>query len=63
MAPTHPRAQLRRLVSDESGATSVEYALIAVIVSVGIILALQAFANAENELFEYIREKVITAIS
>ncbi|MCK6502719.1 Flp family type IVb pilin [Myxococcota bacterium] len=63
MARPSPASTLKRLAHDESGATSIEYALIAILVSVGIILALQAFANAENELFEYIRTKVVEAIS
>lgn len=63
MARPSPTSLLSRLARDESAATSIEYALIAIIISVGIILALQAFANAEAELFQYIREKVVTAIS
>lgn len=52
----------QRLVDDESAATAIEYALIGIIVSVGIIVALQAFAESEAELFAFIRATVVTAI-
>jgi pilus assembly protein Flp/PilA len=40
-----------RFVKDESGATAIEYALIAAIVGVGIILALQQMRNQINTTF------------
>lgn len=53
----------RRLVADESGATAVEYGLIAMVVSVGIIASLVAWAEAANGLFTYIDEQVTGALA
>lgn len=40
-----------RFVKDESGATAIEYGLIAAIVGVGIITGLQALSGGLNTLF------------
>jgi len=40
-----------RFVKDESGATAIEYGLIAAIVGIGIIVGLQNLANGLNGLF------------
>ena len=40
-----------RFVSDESGATAIEYGLIAAIVGVGIIASLQTLKSALNTTF------------
>ncbi len=53
---------LGRLLDDESGATAIEYGLIAMVVSVGIIASLIAWADAANGLFAYIDEKVTGAL-
>lgn len=47
---------------DESGATSIEYALIATIVSVGIIVALTAFADALSNLWVMVSSNVTANI-
>jgi pilus assembly protein Flp/PilA len=39
-------------LSDESGATSVEYALIAVIIALGLISSLQALSPELNAIFD-----------
>ena len=41
-----------RFFSDESGATAIEYGLIAAIVGVGIISSLQAIKNSEIAKFD-----------
>ena len=41
-----------RFAADESGATAIEYGLIAAIVGVGIIVGLGALKDALNTLFE-----------
>jgi pilus assembly protein Flp/PilA len=40
-----------RFVKDESGATAIEYGLIAAIVGIGIIVGLQSLKNGLNGLF------------
>ncbi|GGH08531.1 hypothetical protein GCM10007036_04070 [Alsobacter metallidurans] len=48
-----------RFVKDESGATAIEYGLIAAIIAVGIIAALQGVKSNLNTTFN----KVSTAVS
>ena len=43
---------VKRFASDESGATAIEYGLIAAIVGIGIIVGLQTLRNGLNDLFE-----------
>ena len=45
------RAIVARFANDESGATSIEYALIAVIVSLGLIVGLGAIRDGLNNHF------------
>lgn len=52
-----------RLLDDDSGATAIEYGLIAMVVSVGIIASLVAWADAANGLFSYIDDKVTGALA
>lgn len=47
-----------RLGSDERGATAIEYALIASLISVGIIGGLSAFTDATNERYDTIAAEV-----
>lgn len=56
------RPLLRTLLRNDDGATSIEYALIGTLVSTFIIVALTAFADSENALFEYITTTVTTAL-
>ena len=55
-------AELQRLWHDDSGATSIEYGLIAVIVAVGIVVSLYAYAEAADSLFTYVDTTVTGAI-
>lgn len=43
-----------RFAKDESGATAIEYGLIAALISVGIIVAATALGNSLSDLFERI---------
>ena len=47
----------RRFAADESGATAIEYGLIAGLVAVGIIVALPAFGESLMGLFGYVRDE------
>ncbi len=47
-----------RFFSDESGATAIEYGLIAAIVGVGIISSLQAIKNSEIAKFDAISTNI-----
>lgn len=44
---------LLRFLNDETAATSIEYGLIAVVVSVGIIAGVQAFSGALSNIWNY----------
>ncbi len=43
--------KIRKFLSDESGATAIEYGLIAALVSVAAITALQAMGNSLSSMF------------
>ena len=49
---------LRRLVSDESGATAIEYGLIAAIVGIGIIVGLGNVKTGLNTLFNNVNTEL-----
>jgi Flp pilus assembly pilin Flp len=51
-------AALARFLSDESGATSVEYGLIAVCISVAIVTVLQGVAVKVGGTFGYVDEEL-----
>ena len=53
---------IQRLISDESGATAIEYGLIAGLVAVAIIAALGFLGEQLGSLFEYVGETVQGAI-
>jgi pilus assembly protein Flp/PilA len=55
----NPLLQLR---DDEQGVTSIEYGLIAAVVSVGIIGAISAFTGSLNNLWGMITDTVLAAI-
>ncbi|MFX4921927.1 Flp family type IVb pilin, partial [Acinetobacter baumannii] len=44
-------AGLRGLLADRAGATAIEYGIIAVLVAVGIMTAVQSIGDTENESF------------
>jgi pilus assembly protein Flp/PilA len=48
----------RRFVKDDSGATAIEYGLIAALVSVAIIVALGTLGNNLNETFTRVSDEL-----
>jgi pilus assembly protein Flp/PilA len=54
---------VRRFLQDESGATAIEYGLIAGLVAVAIIAALTLLGNSLNTLFSNVANTVSTAAS
>jgi pilus assembly protein Flp/PilA len=50
-----------RFVADESGATAIEYGLIAALIAVGIIAAATALGGSLSSLFGRISDKLNTA--
>ncbi len=48
---------IRRFVSDDSGATAIEYGLIAALMAVGCIAAFTAFGGSLAGLFQHIQER------
>ncbi len=50
-----------RFVKDESGATAIEYGLIAALIAVAIIAGAGALGTAINDKFVYIQGKVAAA--
>ncbi|MGO4683149.1 Flp family type IVb pilin [Hyphomicrobium sp. 2TAF46] len=50
-----------RFMNDESGATAIEYGLIAAIVAVGIITALQGVGTQLNATFSKVSSELTTA--
>ena len=54
--------QLRAFAADESGATAIEYGLIAALVSVAGIAALNAMGESLEEMFETVSTELDTAV-
>jgi len=52
------KAIIKRFASDESGATAIEYGLIAAIVGVGIILGLQNLKNGLMNVFNNVNNNL-----
>lgn len=52
-----------RFMTDESGATAIEYGLIAAIVSVGIITALKSVGSSLNTTFNKVSTELSSASS
>lgn len=50
-------------VSDESGATAIEYGLIAALVSVAAITALQSLGTSLDQMFTFVATKLDEAVS
>ena len=55
--------RLRTFLADESGATAIEYGLIAALVSVAAIVALQSVGNALTNMFDTVSNQLENAIS
>lgn len=53
---------IRQFASDESGATSIEYALIAVLVAVAIIGSVSALGDSLQSIFLTVSSEVGTAL-
>ena len=51
----------KRLWADEKGATAIEYGLLAALVAVAIILALQAVSGQLNATFDRVSDELTTA--
>ncbi len=52
---------IRKFIRDESGATAIEYALIAAIVGIGIITALGSMKDELNETFNKVESTLSEA--
>ena len=53
---------ITRLINDESGATAIEYGLIAGLVAVAIIAALSYLGGELQSLFEYVGDTIGAAV-
>ena len=60
--PLRPLALARRLLRDEAGTTSIEYAVIATLVSTFIIGSLMAFEDGLTSVFTYVHTTVMGAL-
>ena len=54
---------MRSLIADESGATAIEYGLIAALVSVAGIVALEAMGKSLSDMFSAVSSKLEGAVS
>jgi pilus assembly protein Flp/PilA len=52
------KALIERFLSDELGATAIEYGLIAAIVGIGIIVGLGALSDGLNNLFNNVKTQL-----
>ncbi|HCO53908.1 MAG TPA: Flp family type IVb pilin [Pelagibacterium sp.] len=52
-----------RFISDQRGATSIEYALIASLISIAIIGALLAFQGSMSGMFQYISDSITSSLA
>ena len=55
--------KIRQFFTDESGATAIEYGLIAALVSVAAITALQAMGNSLSDMFNSVSNELDSAVS
>lgn len=53
---------IRKFIADESGATAIEYGLIAALVSLAAIAALQALGESLDSIFGYVSTELNDAI-
>lgn len=49
--------QLRCFTADESGATAIEYGLIAALIAVGILMAMTTLGGSVTTMFEYVSSR------
>ncbi|WP_332876035.1 Flp family type IVb pilin [Massilia sp. S19_KUP03_FR1] len=52
---------VQAFIADEDGVTAIEYALIASLVGVGIVLAASALGTTISAAFTYVGSKLVTA--
>jgi len=57
------KATLKKFFNDESGATAIEYGLIAALVSVAAIIALGSMGDALNTMFESVATILTNAVA
>jgi len=55
--------RIRKLIKNEAGATAIEYGLIAALVSVAAVGALQAMGGSLNTMFSTVSTSLNTAVS
>lgn len=55
--------KIQKFLSDESGATAIEYGLIAALVSVAAIGALQAMGNSLGDMFNSVSNELSNAVT
>ena len=55
-------AKLRKLLTNKSGATAIEYGLIAALVSVAAVVALQNLGSSMNAMFGAVATELDTAV-
>jgi pilus assembly protein Flp/PilA len=55
-------SKLRNLLRDKSGATAIEYGLIAALVSVAAVVALQNLGSSLNTMFTTVATQLDTAV-
>jgi len=56
-------AKLNTFISDESGATAIEYGLIAALVSVAAVVALQGLGSSLQNMFTTVSTTLNTAVA
>jgi len=54
-------ATIKKFYDDESGATAIEYGLIAALVSVAAIAALTALGSSLNSMFNFVSDKLASS--
>ena len=55
--------KLRKLLSNKSGATAIEYGLIAALVSVAAVVALQSLGSSLESMFTTVSDELNTAVA
>ena len=56
-------SKLRKLFTDKSGATAIEYGLIAALVSVAAVVALQSLGSSLDAMFTTVSNELNTAVT
>ena len=56
-------SKLRKLLTNKSGATAIEYGLIAALVSVAAVVALQSLGSSLDAMFTTVSNELDTAVS